>query len=45
MSFEESDVPFHVDIVLRTDISPEFYQCIQEDLLPLCDFHHTVKSI
>ena len=43
-SFEESDLPFHVDIVLRTAISPEFYQCIQEDLLPLCDFRDTVKS-
>lgn len=43
-SFEESDLPFHVDIVLRTDISPEFYQRIQEDLLPLCDFRGTAKS-
>jgi predicted nucleotidyltransferase len=43
-SFEESDLPFHVDIVLRTDISPEFYRRIQEDLLPLCDFHDTAKS-
>ena len=43
-SFEESDLPFRVDIVLRTDISPEFYQRIQGDLLPLCDFRDTVKS-
>jgi predicted nucleotidyltransferase len=43
-SFEESNLPFHVDIVLRTDISPEFYQRIQEDLLPLCAFRHTAKS-
>lgn len=37
-AFEESDLPFRVDVVLRTDVSPEFYQRIQEDLTPLCAF-------
>ena len=37
-AFEESTLPFRVDVVFRTDISPEFYQRIQEHLIPLCAF-------
>ena len=37
-SFEESDLPFRVDVVLRADISPEFYHRIQADLTFLCAF-------
>jgi predicted nucleotidyltransferase len=31
-ALEDSDLPFRVDIVLRTDVSPEFYQRIRGDL-------------
>jgi predicted nucleotidyltransferase len=37
-AFEESALPFRVDVVFRTDISPDFYQRIQEHLIPLCAF-------
>ena len=37
-SFEESDLPFRVDIVLRADMSPDFYNRIQADLTFLCAF-------
>ena len=37
-AFEESDLPFRVDVVCRADISPEFYQHLQADLTPLCTF-------
>jgi predicted nucleotidyltransferase len=43
-AFEDSDLPFRVDVVLRSEISPEFYQRIRQDLVPLCAFggkrHH-----
>ena len=35
-AFEESNLPFRVDVVLRTDISPEFYQRISQDCMLLC---------
>lgn len=31
-AFEESDIPFKVDIVLRKDMSPEFYALVEKDL-------------
>ena len=37
-AFEESNLPFRVDVVMRTDLSPEFYQRIRPDLIPLCTF-------
>jgi predicted nucleotidyltransferase len=43
-AFEDSDLPFRVDVVLRSEISPEFYQRIRQELIPLCAFggkrHH-----
>lgn len=43
-AFEDSDLPFRVDVVLRMDVSPEFYQKIQEDLILLCTFKGTVRA-
>ena len=43
-AFEESDLPFRVDVVLRTDINPKFYQRIQEDLTPICAFSGSAKA-
>jgi uncharacterized protein len=34
-ALEESNLPFRVDVVCRTDVSPEFYQRIKDDLIPL----------
>jgi len=34
-AFEDSPLPFRVDVVRRTDLSPEFYQHISQDCLPL----------
>lgn len=34
-AFEESCLPFRVDVVRRSDLSPEFYQHIHRDCLPL----------
>jgi predicted nucleotidyltransferase len=31
-AFEDSNLPFRVDVANRTDVSSEFYQKIQEDL-------------
>jgi type I restriction enzyme S subunit len=37
-AFEESDLPFRVDVVCRAAVSPAFYRRIQADLVPLCTF-------
>lgn len=42
-AFEESDLPFRVDVVCRADISPDFYRRIQADLTPLCIFGDTAR--
>lgn len=34
-AFEESDLPFRVDVVCRADISPEFDQRIRAGLTPV----------
>ena len=34
-ALEESNLPFRVDVVCRTNVSPEFYQKIKADLIPL----------
>jgi len=34
-AFEDSCLPFRVDVVRRTDLSPEFYQHIHRDCIPL----------
>ena len=34
-ALEESDLPFRVDVVLRADVDPEFFQRIKDDLIPL----------
>lgn len=38
-AFEDSDLPFRVDVVLRSAISPAFYQRICGDLTLLCRFN------
>lgn len=38
-AFEESDLPFRVDVVLRSALSPTFYQRIRKDLTLLCQFN------
>jgi predicted nucleotidyltransferase len=38
-AFEESDLPFRVDVVLRSTMRPAFYQHICKDLTILCRFH------
>jgi predicted nucleotidyltransferase len=38
-AFEESHLPFRVDVVLRSALSPTFYQRIGKDLTLLCQFH------
>ena len=42
--FEESELPFRVDVVLRADISSEFYQRIKDDLTLLCAFSGKAKN-
>jgi predicted nucleotidyltransferase len=37
-AFEESDLPFRVDVVDRAAISPAFYQRIRDELRLLCTF-------
>ena len=37
-AFEESDLPFRVDVVLRSALSSTFYQRIRKDLTLLCQF-------
>lgn len=36
--FEESDLPFKVDIIVWSEISPEFKNHIENDLVPMSHF-------
>lgn len=38
-AFEESDLPFRVDVVLRSEMNLAFYQRICKDLTLLCRLH------